>query len=396
MSALRVLCVSAVIVMLVACGGESGTPLSLSPAGVEGEGVHATVTYAVVHRFRGNPGDGSNPSAGLLNVGGTLYGTTSIGGKKNYGTVFVVTQSDQENVLHSFVPGGGGLLPYAALINVNGVLYGTTAEGGSSDEGTIFKITTSGKESAIYSFGTASEDGLEPTACLLNVNGMLYGTTSLGGTYNAGTVFSVTTSGKETVLYSFGKTSADGEVPQAGLTNVNGMLYGTTAEGGAYSFGTVFDITTSGKESVIHTFQNSGDGVLPYAGLINVGGTLYSTTVGGGTKEEGTIFKITTSGKEALLYSFGRRSSDGEYPYVGLLNVKGKFYGETIEGGTHSAGTVFSVTQSGKESVLYNFGTASGDGTEPRGALINVNGTLYGTTGSGGTNSNGIVFSLKP
>jgi uncharacterized repeat protein (TIGR03803 family) len=137
---------------------------------------------------------------------------------------------------------GDGEHPSAGLINVNGTLYGTTLEGGELGCGTIFALTTSGKETRLYSFTGEPADGARPPASLLNFNGTLYGTTALGGANDAGTVFSVTTSGTETVLYSF-TGGGDGTEPYAGLTQVDGTLYGTTVGGGAYFVGTVFSLS---------------------------------------------------------------------------------------------------------------------------------------------------------
>jgi uncharacterized repeat protein (TIGR03803 family) len=137
------------------------------------------------------------------------------------------------------------------------------------------------------------------------------------------------------VLYSFkGKDGAD---PGAGLLNVNGTLYGTTTGGGKYcrgsdGCGTVFSITTSGKETVLHSFGGTGDSGYPKAGLLNVNGTLYGTTAGGGANGSGTVFSITTSGAETVLYSF-KGGKDGKAPSAGLLNVKGTLYGSTEVGG---------------------------------------------------------------
>ncbi|MGA2760726.1 MAG: choice-of-anchor tandem repeat GloVer-containing protein, partial [Candidatus Cybelea sp.] len=249
---------------------------------------------------------------------------------------------------------------------------------------------------------------------LANVGGTLYGTTNSGGancrsgSSGCGTVFAITTSGKETVLHSFG-SSGDGQYPVGGLVNVNGELYGTTLNGphdfcGEAGCGTVFSITPSGKESVLHKFGGSADGANPLAGLINVNGTLYGTTVSGGAQDRGTVFAITTSGKEAVLYSFGTSSEDGNYPYAGLLNVKGTLYGTTAYGGKqcskkHGCGTVFSVTTSGSETVLYRFkGHSDGrkDGAHPEAGVVNLNDTLYGTTYGGGASDVGTVFSLSP
>jgi uncharacterized repeat protein (TIGR03803 family) len=199
------------------------------------------------------------------------------------------------------------------------------------------------------------------------------------------------------LLYSFKGSSGDGAGPGASLINVRGTLYGTTSAGGAYDDGTVYSITRSGTETVLYSFKGgSGDGERPYAGLINAKGRLYSTTHLGGANSFGTIFSITPTGTESVLYSFKGGSGDGEYPYAGLINVKGSLYGTTIEGGANGVGTVFSTTRSGTETVLHSFG-GSGDGQYPYyGGLINVHGELYGTTYSGGANGDGTVFSLKP
>ncbi len=314
-----------------------------------------------------------------------------------------MTPSGTETVLHSFAGGSGdGAYPFAGLISVEGTLYGTTFEGGANNFGTVFKITTSGAETVLHSFGPYKLDGAFPSSRLLNVNGTLYGTTQRGGMYycgeTCGTVFSITTSGAEKVLYSF-KGTPDGYEPVAGLINVNGTLYGTTYAGGTNADGTVFSITTSGTETLLHSFKDSPDGYGPVAGLINVNGTLYGTTCCGGTHGRahggwGTVFSITTSGKETVLYSFKNGAGDGARPRAGLINVKGTLYGTTTKKGENNGGTLFAITTSGTETVLHSFGGGS-DGAYPLGSLINVNGTLYGTTYLGGANHWGTVFKLS-
>jgi len=392
--------------MLAACGGGSTGPLSPSPAGPStalrmtiAERTHGRPVYNVLYRFQGAPGDGYIPVGGLLNVKGTLYGTTFFGGANNDGTVFSITPSGSETVLYSFKGGSGdGEDPEATLLNVKGTLYSTTQSGGANSDGTVFSITPSGAETVLYNFKGGSGDGETPVAALLNVKGTLYGTTYQGGANNGGTVFRISTSGSETVLYSFKGGSGDGENPDAGLINVKGTLYGTTQSGGANDDGTVFSITPSGAETVLYSFKGgSGDGEYPYAGLLNVKGTLYGATQKGGANDDGTVFKITTSGAEALLYSF-KGGSDGEYPYGGLLNVKGTLYGTTSQGGgSYRGGTVFAITTSGKETVLHSFGPGTGDdGEDPYAGLLNVKGTLYGTTEDGGLGNKGTVFSITP
>jgi uncharacterized repeat protein (TIGR03803 family) len=251
---------------------------------------------------------------------------------------------------------------------------------------------------------------------------VLYGTTTQGGTAGAGaefgngTVFKVTTSGMESVLYLFAGGS-DGSQPSASLTEVNGMLYGTTIFGGGkgcsgyarFGCGTVFGITLSGTESILHRFGGGSDGALTDAGLTNVDGVLYGTTPSGGRGSGkacgsggqgcGTVFKTTLSGTESILARF-EDASNGLSPAASLTNVDGVLYGTTTFGGNgglgtkNSNGTVFRITTAGVESTLYRFAGGS-DGANPEANLIDVNGVLYGTTLDGGTHGKGTVFSLS-
>jgi uncharacterized repeat protein (TIGR03803 family) len=254
----------------------------------------------------------------------------------------------KESAVYDFQGGSDGRIPEATLLNVAGTLYGTTAGGGAGNCGTVFKVlahspTLVGTERVLYSFLGGTGDGCNPTnAPLIELNGTFYGTTFVGG--GQGVVFSVTPSGVETVLHKFGGGS-DGINPIAGLVALNGTLYGTTYEGGANGVnggGTVFAITPSGTETVLHSFGTGADGADPNAGLIVVNGTLYGTTAAGGTNGEGTVFSITPSGTETVLYNFS--GADGAEPAANLLAVKGTLYGTTLIGGSANFGTVFSLT----------------------------------------------------
>lgn len=394
-------------------------------------GLLATPAEAqTLHSFQGAPNDGAQPSAGLTNVNGVLYGTTYLGGTSanNGGTIFKITTAGAESVLHSFGTGSDGTGPVASLLNVNGVLYGTTVNGGTNclkggGCGTVFRITTDGVESVLHSFGSITNDGAFPYAGLTSVNGELYGTTQYGGTGHCqggaargcGTVFKITPEGVETVLYSF-KGGKDGSNPTTGLLNVGGVLYGTTGGGGESRNGTVYKITRTGIETVLYSFKGNSppnnDGAYPSSGLIAVGSILYGTTSEGGTgaahncpvKGCGTLFQITTTGVEKVLFSFG--GSSGTNPGGGLIDIGGVFYGTAPSGGNFvvgncfedGCGVVFKVTTSGVETVLANFAyvTGSPTGAYPMGALVNVGGVLYGTTGGGGTSGDGTVFAVTP
>jgi len=271
----------------------NGTVYKISTSGAE----------IAVYSFAGG-GDGANPYAGLTNVAGTLYGTTDFGGASGSGAVYKIVCKITvctDSVLHSFAGGSDGAHPSAELINVAGTLYGTTEEGGTGNNGTIYKIATSGAETVLYSFAGGT-DGADPAfGCLINLRGTLYGMTYAGGTSNDGTIYKVTTSGVHTVLYSFAG-GIDGANPYTGLTNVNGTLFGTTYQGGTGGFGTIFALANkSFPEFVLYSFKGraAGDGAYPLAGLTNVGGTLYGTTEEGGDAAWGTVFALSLGGADA-------------------------------------------------------------------------------------------------
>jgi len=359
-------------------------------------------SFSVLHSFTGPP-DGDMPYAALINVGGTLYGTTYEGGANNDGSVFTITPAGAENVIYSFTSQrGDGEMPYAPLINVDGTLYGTTSEGGRGGCGTVFSVTPAGAETVLYSFKCS--DGANPRGGLLNVGGTLYGTTENGGSHNLGTVFKVTLTGTETVVHSFGATG-DGTSPLAALIKVGGKLYGTAYEGGANGLGAVFTISRTGKEKVLYSFQNSNDANNPVAPLLDVGGTLYGTSeYGGGYSCDkgfytcGAVFKITPSGHEKVLYSFYGKP-DGEYPTGGLINANGTLYGTTASGGSGKdcvnvcRGTIFKLTLGGVETILQSL--SDNDGLYPETGLLKVGRLLYGTTAGGGDNGYGTVFTVS-
>jgi uncharacterized repeat protein (TIGR03803 family) len=394
----------ATIVLLADC---SGSQPAFSPSGMQGAGSSAfgrdlATSYKVLFNFAS--GDvGYDPAAGLTDVSGTLYGTTEGGGEYRFGTVFSLTTSGRERVLHNFGGAHAGF-PVAGLTELNGLLYGTTIGNG----GIVFSLkTTGGKKRLVYAFKRAP-DGDSPYAGLTALNGTLYGTTVFGGSGNCyqgsgcGTVFSVTTAGKERVLHSF-KDAPDGALPDADLTVLNGRLYGTTENGGSecdgsLECGTVFSITTGGKERVLYSFKGGPDGRAPYGGLTALNGTLYGTTSRDGGAFGGTVFSVTTGGKERVLYSF-KALPDGSSPMADLIALNGTLYGTTENGGSQNCtvgcGTVFSVTTAGKERVLHSFKGVP-DGAYPYAGLTALSGRLYGTTYNGGTHNVGTAFALTP
>jgi uncharacterized repeat protein (TIGR03803 family) len=301
----------------------------------------------VLHSF-GNMGDGQQPLGGVALLNGVFYGTTYGGGRYGHGTVFSITPSGQEKVLHSFRRSDGSR-PSGTLTVLNGKLYGTTQSGGMRNGGTVFSITPSGSERVLHSFPpTSPTDGTLPVAGVIDVKGTLYGTTLLSGacSYGYGTVFAITTSGKESILHYFGCTPGDGSEPDAGLVAVKNVLYGTTLYGGypqgGYNGGTVFRLTLGGQEKVLYSFGSQSVGSHPDAGLSPINGTLYGVTESGGTYAFGTVFRVDTAGNENVLHSFGPEP-DGEQPFAALTNVNGTLYGTAFAGGSNY-GTIYKIS----------------------------------------------------
>jgi len=343
-------------------------------------------TYTILYSFAGGT-DGINPVAGLVrDAKGNLYGTTNAGGAHGYGTVFKIDSTGKGTVLYSFTDmKGDGAYPWASLVlDAKGNLYGTTLNGGAYGYGTVFVIDTAGTMTILYSFtGTTGDGGFPFAGVVRDAKGNLYGTTFQGGAYDYGTVFKLDPTGKETVLYSFTGTGGDGANPYAGLArDAKGNLYGTTYYGGLESCynigcGVVFKLDKTGKESLLHTFSGTGgDGANPSGGLVrDTKGNLYGTTrfsAGGGI-----VFKVDATGKETVLYSFSGLT-DGDEPFNDNLirDGRGNLYGTTLLGGDlacnlgYGCGTVFQVDATGKETVLYNFTGTGGDGENPMAGLV--------------------------
>ena len=405
-------------VILASCSGTGGGTALVPPnqpnAGAPVMNGHAADHgYKQLYAFPGGSGNPALPTAPLLSVAGEFYGTTALGGSASCacGTVFKLSKSGRESVVYNFAGSPDGAAPIAGLVAMNGMLYGTTTEGGagsgcnspSGSCGTVFEVSPSGTEKVLYTF-KGGADGGQPWGNLTVVNGELYGTTQSGGTAGYGTVFKISTSGTESVLHSF-QNVPDGAYPYDGLIALHGALYGTTYAGGVGAgYGTVFKMSLSGKVRVIYNFNpssSSGDGEAPTTGVVALNGKLYGTSQGG-SAGNGTVFEVSMSGKERVLHSFAG-GIDGTNP-GGLVAVNGALYGPASNGGVSGGpcknvpagcGDIFKITASGKKTLLYGF-QGTPDGEMPVGALIAANKSLYGTTEVGGAPGFGTVFKILP
>lgn len=389
--------------LVAGCGG------SAPPIGAPGaipQSRAAAAHYKVLYRFKGAQQDGAYPIGGMVSINGILYGATQFGGSDGTGTVFAFDLSaGKEQVIADSLgnPYIGG-----SLLNVDKTLYGAGRLGGRQEYGDIFQVNVAtGKTKSICAFDI--NNGQYPNMGLIMFNGKLYGTTSGGGKFQNGTIFACNLkTGKAAAVISL-EARKTGTVPLAGLTAVNGELYGTTSSAGTFYDGTIFKVDTSGRLHTLYTFYPSS-GMWPMAPFINVGGTLYGTTSAGGAYLSGpyitgTVFKASKSGAHKLLYSF-KGTPDGAAPKAGLTYLNGSFYGTTSIGGTNTqdcrgCGTVFQLTASGTESILYRF-KGGKDGALPMSSLTDVKGTLYGTTTTGGaagcsaSGGCGTIFEITP
>ncbi len=359
--------------------------------------------FTTLHAFGGS--DGGEPQGVVQGTDGSLYGVTQYGGANSSGAIFKVGEAGSGFVvLHSFRGSTEGSSPEAALIQgADGAFYGTTSQGGTSGDGTVFRVTADGLTfTVLNTFAGTGGDGSDARSPLVQgVDGVLYGTTSSGGS-GSGIVFAVNTDGSGyQILHSFAGGSSDGAGPSAGLIlGSDGSLYGTTVYGGANSGGTVFVLSTDGTFfSLLHSFGGSGDGRAPQAALIQGSdGQLYGTTADG-NGHRGTVFSIGTDGSGyGIVHAFSQADADGSGPTGALAQgPDGLFYGLALTGGTEGYGTAYRIAGDGSGyTVLHQFIYAT-DGGQPTGRLaLGRDGFFYGVAYIGGPSGNGTIFKMAP
>ena len=404
---------------------------------------HGSGTITALASFNGT--NGTRPYASLImDSGGNLYGTASLGGADADGTVFELAQGSGTITTLASFSGTNGATPRAGLImDSNGNLYGAASAGGTRGDGTVFELAKgSGTITALASFNATN--GTKPLATLImDSNGNLYGTASAGGA-GGGTVFELASgSGTITTLASFNGNGTNGSNPDAGLVmdasgnlygttaggtgtvfeladgsgtittlasfntyagfdplgsliiDSSGNLYGTTSHGVVASGGSVFELAQgSGTITTLASFNESEGATLEGGLVMDISGNLYGTASGGGALQDGDVFELAQgSGTITTLASFNDTS--GAQPFAGLvMDSSGNLYGTTVRAGTSNDGTVFELANgSGNITALASFNGT--DGAQPEASLIlDANGNLYGTTELGGTANDGTVFEL--
>ncbi|MCX8513946.1 MAG: hypothetical protein ORN24_00075 [Burkholderiales bacterium] len=294
----------------------------------------------------GTSSAGGNPNACESNGCGAIYKISLTG--------------QNEQIIYAFESRSTGNTPLGGVTynDHDGFLYGTASAGGincaeSGSQigcGIVFKIKPDGSDYAVvHQFAGGNNDGQQPEGNLIvATNGVLYGITSNGGTNNVGTIYKIESNGNEAIVYSF-ESGSDGAYPGAGLIQASdGNLYGTTNYGGYANQGVVykFDLNNQ-QETVIKTFMGGNDGANPNCTLVQANnGLLYGTTIQGGaaatgTHNSGTIFAIALDGTYYQVLALFNQIN-GSFPYAGLVQASNNlFYGTSSQGSTYFEGNVF-------------------------------------------------------
>jgi uncharacterized repeat protein (TIGR03803 family) len=382
-----------------------------------------------------NGTNGQYPIAGVtFDEHGTMYGTTGQGGpsynpqgnagilNNGLGTIWKYTPAAGLTTLFAFSgetsPANNGYKPDALTIDAAGNLYGTTYEGGNGFApnqsafglGTIFKYSASGQFSLLYEF--SGPEGANPIGrVILDSQGHLWGTTWEGGigwnpalgNFGLGTVFEYS-SGSLMNPVQFQGSNGGGNISGGMASDGDGNFYGTTYEGGANGFGTIFRYNSiSGQLTTLLNF-NRTNGSLPLADVtLDGNGNLFGTTYQGGSHSSasnnccGTVWKYSlASGVLTTLVNFDGDNvpADGMFPWGGVtLDSKGNLYGITTYGGTYGDGIVYEYSSAGELSTLATFSGPNGSNPEGNLALDSA-GNLYGTTNQGGTFGSGTVYEM--
>jgi uncharacterized repeat protein (TIGR03803 family) len=362
--------------------------------------------YQILHTFGPTNLDGIN-GWGPLTVGsdGWLYGCARNGGAFGAGAVFRLRPEGYGyDVLHFFNGTDDGAQPLGGIIEgSDGLLYGTTSVGGAEDVGTVWRLAPNGRGFAVLRHFRATNDCRNPQSELIEGrDGRLYGTTFGGGGFGRGGIFRIDKDGGGyRLLTGFGGGEPDApRSPVGGLIEgPDGAFYGATEAGGAADNGAVFRMNTNGAYTVLRSLGTVAGGAARPNGtlLLDSSNVLFGATYSGGTSNFGTVFKLNLDGSGfGVIKNFGVAAGEGRELRAGLIEAPdGSLLGTTRIGGGGNQGSIFRLRKDGAGYLtLRNFG-ASGDGGRPRSPLTQApGGVFYGTTFGGGTNDQGVLFRL--
>ncbi len=373
-----------------------------------------TQSYRVIYNFTGGV-DGGAPATGLaIDAAGNLYGTTSGGGPFGQGTAFKLAPGASGwrfYRVYAFSGANGSGPDSTLVLDPDGRLYGTTSGGGLGD-GVLFGLSPAGEvlpsvfsnwmETLLYSF-TGGSDGANPGGSLvLDSSGNIFGSAAMGGAHNNGTLYEYTNGGLQ-VLHTFPGFLNDGLNPAGVVSGSNG-LYGITGLGGTYDSGTLY--TTAGGYQVLHNFMSGGPEGNPTSLAADQAGNLYGSdtytyfacTAGGYNEIWGTaVFQASPPDwSPSILQNISQIL--GPVSYKVSTDALGNVYGTTngAAGGFISS-NVFELTCCWNYTDLHDFAGPPTDGASPEAApVVDAQGNIYGTTSSGGTYGQGVVWEISP
>jgi uncharacterized repeat protein (TIGR03803 family) len=302
--------------------------------------------------------------------------------------------------------GTNGTNPYGSLVQAtDGNFYGATRSGTFPYDG-IFRVTPSGQISSVYTFCSLPKcaDGEYTTAPILGSDGNLYGVSSGGSNYTwSGALYRLTLEGQLTTLYTFCPQAncVGGEIPNGIIQGSDGNFYGTTSEGGTHDAGTIFQVSSTGTFKLLHSFCGGGcaGGGGPLVPLMQGSdGNFYGTTQ---NSEGGVVFELTSSGNYKVVHRFCLPCIGGGNPVfsVPVQDATGNLFGTTIYAdGGYNSGSVFEITPTNQYIVLHTFRFAGGVAPSTGLTLAN-DGNLYGVAinddfDAGGNYS--IIYEVTP
>lgn len=353
----------------------------------------------------------------LLQLGGTLFGTTPGGGSAAWGSIFKVnTNGTGYSVIKSFSAPDGtgtnvdGAFPMDGLVVFSNVLFGTTYEGGFGGKGTVFSFNTNGNVfTAMNHF--AITNGKNPYVGLTVWSNVLYGTTAAGGISNKGAIFRINPDGTGfAVIKSF--ISSEGILLLGGVTTDGKTLYGTTYQGGISNRGTIYSVGINGENFSVLKALSSGEGASARYNLVLSGNTLYGVAENQNPNDENSVvFRLKTDGTGfSIIKQFSDvdpvngTNWDGSFVRGGMVLWNGVLFGTTYSGGLYGLGVVYKLNLDGTGfAVLKHFTATTGTdngvflnagGMEPSGDLTVADGVIYGTTKFGGNYGYGTIYRL--
>jgi uncharacterized repeat protein (TIGR03803 family) len=361
------------------------------PTPVRGQGLTSLASF--------NGTNGAQPGAGVIfDASGNLFGTTRNGGGANHGVVWELAKGTSTiTPLASFNGTNGGGAGSPVTFDANGNLFGTAQIGGANGFGTVWELAKgSSTITLLASFdGTNGRNPL--SGVTFDANGNLFGTATVGGLSNNGTVWELAKgSSAITALASF--NGANGNSPSGAVTfDANGNLFGTAETGGTSNMGTVWELAKGSSTITALASLNGTNGTRPTGGAtFDANGNLFGTAETGGLSNNGTVWELA-KGSSTIVPLASFNGTNGFDPFSGVtFDANGNLVGTAQLGGLSGNGTVWELAKgSSTITPLASFNGTTNGGVPGAGVTFDANGNLFGTTLGGGSSSFGTVWELS-